>query len=99
MGLVNDGGLRRLDRPGQLFFPRRGGDPDQFRPLAPRRAGADAVMTGPGVRFMRLAPGEDRQVVEDAIRRVVDRGWYVLGPVTRSTWLPESPSRMICQTD
>jgi dTDP-4-amino-4,6-dideoxygalactose transaminase len=29
---------------------------------------------------MRLVPGEDRAAIEAAIRRVVDRGWYVLGP-------------------
>jgi dTDP-4-amino-4,6-dideoxygalactose transaminase len=29
---------------------------------------------------MRLHPGEDRPAIDDAIRRVVDRGWYVLGP-------------------
>jgi dTDP-4-amino-4,6-dideoxygalactose transaminase len=29
---------------------------------------------------MRLVPGDDRPVIDAAIRRVVDRGWYVLGP-------------------
>ena len=37
-------------------------------------------MTGYRVPFMRLAPGEDRPAIDAAIRRVVDRGWYVLGP-------------------
>ncbi len=37
-------------------------------------------MTAPGVRFMNLQPAEDRAAVDAAIRRVVDRGWYVLGP-------------------
>jgi dTDP-4-amino-4,6-dideoxygalactose transaminase len=37
-------------------------------------------MTDLRVRFMRLAPGEDRPAVEAAVRRVIDRGWYVLGP-------------------
>ena len=32
------------------------------------------------IPFMKLAPGEDAQAVDAAIRRVVDRGWYVLGP-------------------
>jgi len=32
------------------------------------------------VPFMRLEPGEDRPAVEGAIRRVIDRGWFVLGP-------------------
>ncbi|RPJ63443.1 MAG: hypothetical protein EHM24_24375, partial [Acidobacteria bacterium] len=30
--------------------------------------------------FARLVPGEDRQAVETAIARVIDRGWFVLGP-------------------
>ena len=37
-------------------------------------------MTTFRVPFMRLVPGEDRAAVDAAIRRVVDRGWYVLGP-------------------
>ncbi len=37
-------------------------------------------MTTPRVRFMHLAPAEDGPAVDAAIRRVVDRGWYVLGP-------------------
>jgi dTDP-4-amino-4,6-dideoxygalactose transaminase len=37
-------------------------------------------MSAPRVPFMRLTPGEDRPAVDAAIRRVVDRGWYVLGP-------------------
>ena len=41
-------------------------------------------MTGSRVPFMRLAPGEDRPAVEEAIRRVIDRGWYVLGPEVES---------------
>jgi dTDP-4-amino-4,6-dideoxygalactose transaminase len=32
------------------------------------------------IPFMHLAPAEDRSAVEAAIRRVVDSGWYVLGP-------------------
>ncbi len=32
------------------------------------------------VPFLRLRPGEDAEAVDAAIRRVVDRGWYVLGP-------------------
>jgi dTDP-4-amino-4,6-dideoxygalactose transaminase len=32
------------------------------------------------VPFMRVHPGEDRPAVDAAIRRVVDRGWFVLGP-------------------
>jgi dTDP-4-amino-4,6-dideoxygalactose transaminase len=37
-------------------------------------------MTTPRVRFMHLQPAEDGPAVEAAIRRVIDRGWYVLGP-------------------
>jgi dTDP-4-amino-4,6-dideoxygalactose transaminase len=37
-------------------------------------------MTTPRVPFMRLLPGEDRPAIDAAIRRVIDRGWYVLGP-------------------
>ena len=37
-------------------------------------------MTTPRVPFMRLVPGDDRQAIDAAIRRVVERGWYVLGP-------------------
>jgi dTDP-4-amino-4,6-dideoxygalactose transaminase len=32
------------------------------------------------IPFMRLRPAEDAAAVDAAIRRVVDRGWYVLGP-------------------
>ena len=38
-------------------------------------------MTTPRVPFMRLVPGDDRPAIDAAIRRVVERGWYVLGPV------------------
>jgi len=37
-------------------------------------------MTAARVPFMRLVPGEDRPAIDAAIRRVVERGWYVLGP-------------------
>jgi len=37
-------------------------------------------MTPPRVRFMHLKPGEEAPVVDAAIRRVIDSGWYVLGP-------------------
>ena len=37
-------------------------------------------MTTLRVPFLRLVPGEDRSAIDAAIRRVVDRGWYVLGP-------------------
>jgi dTDP-3-amino-3,4,6-trideoxy-alpha-D-glucose transaminase len=32
------------------------------------------------IPFMALGPGEDRADIEAAIRRVIDRGWFVLGP-------------------
>jgi dTDP-4-amino-4,6-dideoxygalactose transaminase len=32
------------------------------------------------IRFLQLTLGEDRQAVEAAIARVLDRGWYILGP-------------------
>jgi dTDP-4-amino-4,6-dideoxygalactose transaminase len=37
-------------------------------------------MTTPRVRFMHLQPAEDAPGVDAAIRRVIDSGWYVLGP-------------------
>ncbi|RPJ76211.1 MAG: DegT/DnrJ/EryC1/StrS family aminotransferase, partial [Acidobacteria bacterium] len=38
-------------------------------------------MTTPHMPFMRLRPeAEDRAAVEAAMRRVLDRGWFVLGP-------------------
>jgi dTDP-4-amino-4,6-dideoxygalactose transaminase len=32
------------------------------------------------IRFLQLTPGEDAAVVQDAIARVVTRGWFILGP-------------------
>ena len=32
------------------------------------------------IPFLKLTPGNDAAVVEAAIRRVVERGWFVLGP-------------------
>jgi dTDP-4-amino-4,6-dideoxygalactose transaminase len=32
------------------------------------------------IPFLRLTPGEDAAAVRDAIDRVVERGWFVLGP-------------------
>jgi dTDP-4-amino-4,6-dideoxygalactose transaminase len=34
----------------------------------------------PRVPFNRLVPGPDRAAIDSAIRRVIDRGWFVLGP-------------------
>jgi dTDP-4-amino-4,6-dideoxygalactose transaminase len=32
------------------------------------------------IRFLQLTPGEDAEVVREAIARVVARGWFILGP-------------------
>ena len=32
------------------------------------------------IRFLQLTPGEDAPVVQNAITRVVARGWFILGP-------------------
>jgi dTDP-3-amino-3,4,6-trideoxy-alpha-D-glucose transaminase len=32
------------------------------------------------IPFMQLRPGEDAAAIDAAIRRVIDRGWFVLGP-------------------
>jgi dTDP-4-amino-4,6-dideoxygalactose transaminase len=32
------------------------------------------------IPFLRLTPGDDRAAIEEAIRRVIDRGWFILGP-------------------
>lgn len=37
-------------------------------------------MTATRIPFMNLRPGEDRAAVDAAIRRVIERGWFVLGP-------------------
>jgi dTDP-4-amino-4,6-dideoxygalactose transaminase len=37
-------------------------------------------MTTFRIPFMHLVPGADRPAIDAAIRRVIDRGWYVLGP-------------------
>jgi len=37
-------------------------------------------MTPPRVRFMHLRPADEAPAVHAAIRRVIDSGWYVLGP-------------------
>jgi dTDP-4-amino-4,6-dideoxygalactose transaminase len=37
-------------------------------------------MTAARIPFMHLKPGEDAAAVDAAIRRVIDRGWFVLGP-------------------
>jgi dTDP-3-amino-3,4,6-trideoxy-alpha-D-glucose transaminase len=32
------------------------------------------------IRFLQLTPGEDAAVVQEALARVVTRGWFILGP-------------------
>lgn len=32
------------------------------------------------IRFNALTPGEDAPAVDGAVRRVIDRGWFILGP-------------------
>ena len=32
------------------------------------------------IRFLQLTPGEDAEAVQEAISRVVTRGWFILGP-------------------
>jgi dTDP-4-amino-4,6-dideoxygalactose transaminase len=41
-------------------------------------------MTAARIPFMNLRPGEDAEAVDAAIRRVIDRGWFVLGPEVES---------------
>lgn len=36
------------------------------------------------IPFLRLTPGEDAPSVNEAIQRVIDRGWFVLGPELES---------------
>jgi dTDP-3-amino-3,4,6-trideoxy-alpha-D-glucose transaminase len=40
----------------------------------------DIIVNVPRIAFADLRPGEDAAAVDGAIRRVVDRGWFVLGP-------------------
>jgi dTDP-4-amino-4,6-dideoxygalactose transaminase len=39
-----------------------------------------AKTTAPKIPFLALTPGEDRPLIDAAIARVVDRGWFILGP-------------------
>ena len=41
-----------------------------------------AAVRGRGVviPFLKLTPGEDAVAIQDAVERVVERGWFVLGP-------------------
>src|SRR5215216_566194 len=32
------------------------------------------------IPFLRLTPGDDRAAIEQAMQRVIERGWFVLGP-------------------
>jgi dTDP-3-amino-3,4,6-trideoxy-alpha-D-glucose transaminase len=37
-------------------------------------------MTAARIPFMSLKPGEDAAAIDTAVRRVIERGWFVLGP-------------------
>ena len=37
-------------------------------------------MTRRRIPFVSLTPGEDSRSVREAIERVIERGWFVLGP-------------------
>ena len=39
-----------------------------------------AKTTTPRIPFLALTPGEDRALIDAAIARVIDRGWFILGP-------------------
>jgi dTDP-3-amino-3,4,6-trideoxy-alpha-D-glucose transaminase len=38
------------------------------------------MSSAPRIPFLSLAPGDDRAALDAAIARVLDRGWFVLGP-------------------
>jgi dTDP-3-amino-3,4,6-trideoxy-alpha-D-glucose transaminase len=51
------------------------------RPARGRRTGDADGMTRRNVPFMTLSPGgDDAGAIDEAIRRVISRGWFVLGP-------------------
>jgi dTDP-4-amino-4,6-dideoxygalactose transaminase len=39
-----------------------------------------AAADSSAIPFLSLRPGEDAPVVDRAVRRVIDRGWFILGP-------------------
>ena len=50
-------------------------------PDRPRRgARTPCSVTVPRVPFLSLRPGDDRPAIDAAIARVLDRGWFILGP-------------------
>ena len=55
------------------------GPPDPLRRGAVRRSNG-RLMTAGSVPWIDLRPREDAAAVDAAIRRVIDRGWFVLGP-------------------
>ena len=50
--------------------------------VLPRASAALPVMTASDVRvpFLSLKPGEDADALRAAVNRVIDRGWFILGP-------------------
>ncbi len=36
------------------------------------------------IPFLSLRPAEDRPLIDEAITRVLDRGWFILGPELES---------------
>ena len=54
--------------------------PAALRSLRRRAEPGGARVTGARVPFMSLAPADDAAAVRAAIDRVIDRGWFVLGP-------------------
>src|SRR5690349_20843144 len=38
------------------------------------------MSSAPKIPFMSLGPGPDTPAVRDAIDRVIERGWFILGP-------------------
>src|SRR5918995_7303264 len=71
---------RRLARPDAVA--RGAPADDRFLPAAPPAlpGHARARRSAAVIPFLKLTPGEDAPDVDAAIRRVVSRGWFVLGP-------------------
>ena len=53
---------------------------DSGRAITEPLRGATLVNTAARLPFVDLRPGEDAPQVEAGIRRVIDRGWFILGP-------------------
>lgn len=73
--------------PGRQDPPNPAGGLARARLAAIRRDGGwpparrvDIIVDVARIAFADLRPGEDAAAVDGAIRRVIDRGWFVLGP-------------------